>query len=177
MFRTWRIRVRNPVWVRQRADVVTSLWLGIIVLHKELFNVTYVCGNNKRQISTFVFKLLHYDQVIGGFGGWVEEDGHPLPFSDQHVLNFMLCFRQCGKTKFPGLHHWWIFGVVGANASRCKPMPLRTKIFFNFILCCGNFCKNLFWCHPQLLNYPSKYWTIHHYWSSMQTLGVVLFLF
>ena len=42
MFRTWRIRQCNPVWVRKLADVVTSLWLEIIVLPKELFNVTPV---------------------------------------------------------------------------------------------------------------------------------------
>ena len=42
MFRTWRIRQCNPVWVRKLADVVTSLWLGIIKLDKEWFNVTYV---------------------------------------------------------------------------------------------------------------------------------------
>ena len=72
-----------------------------------------------------------YDQTIGRFGGWVEEDGHPFPFSDQHFLYFMLCFRKCGRsrTKFPGLHLWWIFGVVGANASRYKPTPLRNNIF------------------------------------------------
>ena len=45
MFRTWRIRQRNTVWVLKLADIVTSLWLEIIVLPKELFNVTYVCGN------------------------------------------------------------------------------------------------------------------------------------
>ena len=42
MFRTWRIRQCNPVWVRKLADVVTSLWLGIIKLDKELFYVTPV---------------------------------------------------------------------------------------------------------------------------------------
>ena len=45
MFRTWRIRQCNPVWVHKLADIVTSLWLGIIVLPKELFNVTYVCDH------------------------------------------------------------------------------------------------------------------------------------
>ena len=45
MFRTWRIRRRNPVWVRKLADVVTSLWLGIIVLSKELFNMISVSEN------------------------------------------------------------------------------------------------------------------------------------
>ena len=42
MFRTWIIRQRNTVWVRKLADIVTSYWLGIIVLPKELFNVTYI---------------------------------------------------------------------------------------------------------------------------------------
>ena len=37
MFRTWIIRWRNTVWVRRLTDIVTSLWLGIIVLPKELF--------------------------------------------------------------------------------------------------------------------------------------------
>ena len=31
--------------MRKLADVVTSLWLGIIVLPKELFKVIRVCGN------------------------------------------------------------------------------------------------------------------------------------
>ena len=42
MFRTWRIRWRNPVWVCKLADIVTNLWLGIIKLGKELFYVTPV---------------------------------------------------------------------------------------------------------------------------------------
>ena len=42
MFRTWRIRQCNPVWVCKLTDVVTSLWLEIIKLDKELFNVLYI---------------------------------------------------------------------------------------------------------------------------------------
>ena len=42
IFRTWIIRQRNTVWVHKLADIVTSLWLGIIVLPKELFNVIYI---------------------------------------------------------------------------------------------------------------------------------------
>ena len=42
MFRTWIIRQRNTVWVRKLTDIVTSLWLGIIKLNKELFYVTPV---------------------------------------------------------------------------------------------------------------------------------------
>ena len=42
MFRTWIIRQRNTVWVRKLTYIVTSLWLGIIVLPEELFNVTYI---------------------------------------------------------------------------------------------------------------------------------------
>ena len=37
MFRTWRIRQCDTVWVCKLADIVTSLWLGIIALPKELF--------------------------------------------------------------------------------------------------------------------------------------------
>ena len=44
MFRTGTIRQCNTVRVHKLTDIVTSLWLGIIMLHKELFNVTYVFG-------------------------------------------------------------------------------------------------------------------------------------
>ena len=44
MFRTWIIRQGNTVWVYKLADIVTSLWLEIIVLPKELLNMTYVFG-------------------------------------------------------------------------------------------------------------------------------------
>ena len=44
MFRTGIVRQHNTVRVRKFTDIVTSLWLGIIVLPKELFNVTYVFG-------------------------------------------------------------------------------------------------------------------------------------
>ena len=40
MFRAWIIRQHNTVWVCKLADIVTSLWLGIIKLDKELFYVT-----------------------------------------------------------------------------------------------------------------------------------------
>ena len=42
MFRTSIIRQHNTVRVRKLTDIVTSLWLGIIVLPKELFKVIYV---------------------------------------------------------------------------------------------------------------------------------------
>ena len=45
MFRTWRIRQCNPVWVRKLADIVTSLWLEIIKSDKEWFNVILLYGN------------------------------------------------------------------------------------------------------------------------------------
>ena len=37
MFRTWIIRQCNTVWVCKLTDIVTCLWLGIIVPPKELF--------------------------------------------------------------------------------------------------------------------------------------------
>ena len=44
MFRTWIIRQHNTVWVRKLTDIVTSFWLGIIVLPKELFKVMLLYG-------------------------------------------------------------------------------------------------------------------------------------
>ena len=44
MVRTGIVRQHNTVRVCKLTDIVTSLWLGIIVLPKELFNVTYVFG-------------------------------------------------------------------------------------------------------------------------------------
>ena len=45
VFRTWIIRQCNPVWVHKLADIVTSLWLEIIKLDKEWFNVILLYGN------------------------------------------------------------------------------------------------------------------------------------
>ena len=45
MFRTWIIRQCKTVWVRNLTDIVTSLWLGIIMLEKELFNMISVFEN------------------------------------------------------------------------------------------------------------------------------------
>ena len=42
MFRTLIIRQGNTVRVRKLTEIVISLWLEIIKLEKELFNVTYV---------------------------------------------------------------------------------------------------------------------------------------
>ena len=44
MFRTWRIRQCDTVWVRKLTDIVTSLWLEIIKLDKELFYEIIVFG-------------------------------------------------------------------------------------------------------------------------------------
>ena len=44
MFRTWIIRQCNTVWVCKLADIVTSPWLEIIKLQKELFNVILLYG-------------------------------------------------------------------------------------------------------------------------------------
>ena len=48
MFRTGIVRQRNTVQVRKLTDIVTSLWLGIIVLPKELFNVLHVFRSHLR---------------------------------------------------------------------------------------------------------------------------------
>ena len=42
MFRTWMIRQGNTVQVHKLTEIVISLWLGIIMLEKELFYVTPV---------------------------------------------------------------------------------------------------------------------------------------
>ena len=42
MFRTQIIRQVNTVRVRKLTEIVISLWLGIIMLEKELFYVTPV---------------------------------------------------------------------------------------------------------------------------------------
>ena len=44
MFRTWIVRQCNTVRVRKLTDIVTSLWLGISKLDKELSNVIHVLG-------------------------------------------------------------------------------------------------------------------------------------
>ena len=48
MFRTGIVRQCNTVQVRKLTDIVTSLWLGIIVLPKELFNVLHVFRSHLR---------------------------------------------------------------------------------------------------------------------------------
>ena len=45
MFRTSIIRQRNTVWVHKLTDIVTNLWLGIVMLEKELFNVISLHAN------------------------------------------------------------------------------------------------------------------------------------
>ena len=45
MFRTGIVRQRNKVRVCKLTDIVRSLWLGIIVLDKELFYEISVFGN------------------------------------------------------------------------------------------------------------------------------------
>ena len=70
MFRTWRIRQRNPVWVCKLADIVTSLWLGIIVLPKELFKVIHVCGNLFNDIIFGINESVRGKQVVGFLLTW-----------------------------------------------------------------------------------------------------------
>ena len=45
MFRTRIIRQHNTVGVRKLTGIVTSLWLGISKLDRELLKVILVCGN------------------------------------------------------------------------------------------------------------------------------------
>ena len=70
MFRTWIIRQCNPVWVHKLADIVTSLWLGNIVLPKELF-----------QCAIFTWK--HFAKLIRSrlWNKWVYE-------SVKHIADF-----------------------------------------------------------------------------------------
>ena len=44
MSRTGIVRQHNPVRVRKLTDIITSLWLGIGKLDKELFTVIHVFG-------------------------------------------------------------------------------------------------------------------------------------
>ena len=44
MFRTWTIRQGNTVWVCKLIEIVISLWLEIIKLDKEWFNVILLYG-------------------------------------------------------------------------------------------------------------------------------------
>ena len=54
MFKTGIARQHNTVRVHKLTDIVTSLWLGIIVLPKELFNVLCVFRSHLR-ISYFEY--------------------------------------------------------------------------------------------------------------------------
>ena len=60
MFRTWTIRQGNTVWVRKLTEIVISLWLGIIKLDKELFNVILLYGNI---LETNIWNKWGYESV------------------------------------------------------------------------------------------------------------------
>ena len=123
MFRTWKIRWRNSVWVCKLADIVTSLCLGLLCCLKSYSMWHLYLGiikqhhnwnkwghesvnrlltlinqllpwkrkgtelyNNKWQINTIVFKLLHYS------GG--SEGARDACFPQVQILIFSCNFWQ-----------------------------------------------------------------------------------
>ena len=87
MFRTWRIRQCNPVWVRKLADVVTSLWLEIIVLPKELLNVTSVFWIYYITSIWNKWKCVRENQSLDSY---LPEDYYDLNYNGRTKLNIFL---------------------------------------------------------------------------------------
>ena len=76
MFRTWRIRQRNPVWVHKLADIVTSLWLGIIVLPRVIQCDICIFGLIKQHHNWN--KWIVCVQILVGFGFNIWRDHYCL---------------------------------------------------------------------------------------------------
>ena len=99
MLRTWIIRQFNPVWVRKLADIVTSLWLEMIKLDKEWFNVILLYGN--------ILKTNIWNK-------WENESVNRL----LTLINQLLLWKKKGTkldskwkiSKSPVLHQWGILG-------------------------------------------------------------------
>ena len=87
MFRIRRIRRCNPVWVRKLADVVTSLWLGIIVLSKELFNVISVSENYSTISIWNKWKCERENQSLDSY---LPEDYYDLNYNGRTKLSIFL---------------------------------------------------------------------------------------
>ena len=109
MFRTWRIRQCNPVWVRKLADVVTSLWLGINVLSKGLFNVISVSENYSMLSIWNKWKCERENQSLDSY----------LP-EDYYVLN---------STPNEAKYQIISFGYIGAQSDLTQVTTLNKNIW------------------------------------------------
>ena len=108
MFRTWRIRRRNPVWVRKLADVVTSLWLEIIKLGKELFNVISVSENYSTLSIWNKWKCERENQSLDSY---LPEDYYNLNYNGRTKLSIFL------------IHY------IGAQSDLTQVTTLKKKIW------------------------------------------------
>ena len=127
MFRTWIIRQCDTVWVRKLADIVTSLWLGIIELPKELFKVIYVCRNlfmismwNKWGYESVDRSLTLISQLLP----W-KKKGTKLQQTTDKYHRFSSCYIPIHRGK----------GILYVNGTYCaRNRPCRSSLFMSQML-------------------------------------------
>ena len=77
--------------MRKLADVVTSLWLEIIVLPKELFNVTYVCDHLYFWIYyiTSIWNKWKCERENQSLDSYLPEDYYDLNYNGRTKLSIL----------------------------------------------------------------------------------------
>ena len=106
IFRTWIIRQCNTVCVHKLADIVTSLWLEIIKLDKEWFNVILLCGTILEYHIWNKWKFESVKQVIGFLLTW-RLLRHQLQQQTKDKYIVSSCYNNLNKSTID-LTGWWI---------------------------------------------------------------------
>ena len=82
MFRTWTIRQGNTVRVRKLTEIVISLWLGIIKLDKEWFNVILLY---RSILETNIWNKGKCERVNKSLDSYWPEDYYDINYNKQKI--------------------------------------------------------------------------------------------
>ena len=125
MFRTWIIRQRDTVWVHKLADIVTSLWLGIIALLKELFYEIFLCGN---LLTTSIWNKWKCERVNKSLDSHWPEDYYNLNYNNKQqisTVNLILLHYPLNQ---------WLLGAPG-HTTPVYATPACTTVLHATLVC------------------------------------------
>ena len=87
MFRTWTIRQGNTVRVHKLTEIVISLWLEIIKLDKEWFNVILLYGTI---LETNIWNKWNCERVNKSLDSYWPEDYYDINYNNRWQISIII---------------------------------------------------------------------------------------